>query len=261
MSEPNEQPETVTLTCPDCGEEITGAARGKGSASWRLGTHRYTKHKTRGTGVKARSKQAAADTEERIAASPVLGVVRDIRDAIGDKKGTPSHEDLAKGLGRGLTFATIGAATLVVDTDARIGYGPDADAVRSDLIDRLSLPERAAVDVMSPIARMLAPSKLNARYGRAVVDNVDVLGSFFELAMLMRTWSQYLGQRRADTRPAVDPSGGEIPGQVAPPLYTAPASGYVPTAADLDGITTPPPQSGHVMTAADIEAMQRRGAN
>jgi hypothetical protein len=254
---PDTEPDEITLTCTECGAQITGAPRGKGSATWKMGTHRYTKHGLRGEAKPKRTKANADDAEQSLGASPVLGIVRDIADGAGRRAGPPTSDDLAKALGRGVTLTTLGMATLAVETDPHIA--PGDDSTRDWLIDKLTLPEKAAHDVMRPVGRLIAPTGLNKRYGRGVVENVDVLGSFFELVVFTRTWAQYMRERNAPA--GALPAGaaaGYQPPAAAPALYSPPA-GYVPTAADLEGITTPPPQAGVVLTPTDIERLQRGG--
>ena len=253
--------ELVTLTCDEivngkpCGAQITGTPKGKGSAQWKLGTHKYNVHKIKGR-PKAKANAAADD----MAAAPVLGVVRDIADAArGRGVGVPSSDDLAKGLGRGLTFASIGFATLAVDTDPRLDFSPESQDIRNRLIDDLSIPVETSTAVIGPIARIMAPTRLNVRYGRAVVDNADAVASVFDLTMVVRNWSRYFRERNewvAANRP------NPAPIMTAPntELYHPPY-GHVPTAADLEGITTPAPTAGKVMTAADVEALHRNRGN
>lgn len=246
------EPELITLTCGECGHQATGAAKGRNSAAWKLGTHRYVKHgESKRKGTKAKTDAAA----ERLGARPVLGVVHDIADAVTTRTGNPTGDDLAAAGGRALMWISLGGASLMVGTDPRIPDTPEGDAVRDRIIDELLLPEKVGTNIMRPVGRMVAPTRINKRYGRGAVDNVDVLGSAVDLMEVVRTWSRYMRDRRAGTSALEAPAGA---GGVAGPggLYYPPA-GYVPAAADLEGITTPPPTTGFVVSAEDIQRMQR----
>lgn len=240
-----------TLTCEQCGQAITGKAKGAGSAAWKLGTHMRVKHGVQGRGRKKRGTPSEAEHE----AHPVLSAAREAAADIGiGKKGTPTAEELAAGLGKGLHIATMSAATWAATTDPTIDHSAEGDAFRNLIIDDLTLDMEAAKGVMTPIGRVFSGTRINKRYGRGVVDNVDVLGSLFDLAMLMREWRAYFDMRasRIATIQAANPH-----------LAMAPA----PSAVDTAGPAThqgaewvPGPSEGRVLSAEDIEALRARRA-
>lgn len=244
---PGEAAETITVSCPHCDWTYTGPAKGRNSAPWRKGTHLRNKHGEAGKG-KAR-RPAAAPSDEAMAERPVLGVVRDMAAHVGGK-GAPSADALATALGRGMSIVTTWGAATVVESDPTIPEGEAGDAWRDRLIDDLSLSPKTAQDVMRPIGRMLAPTRLNKRYGRGVVENVDVLGAIAELAAIGNNWRRYLRMRAAALAagvPAALPAG---PGPVAAAGTVVAANGQ---------ITTPPPQMGRLVTAEDVQRMRGQG--
>lgn len=242
---PAEDVDLVTLTCSTCDETVTGAAKGRNSASWKLGTHRYVKHGLRGTGAPPRAKRGAPTAEE-IGERPALGVVRDIAAQIGDGKRVPTADDLTRGLGRGLGLTTVAAASYAAESDPNIPEGPEGEALRDQLVDYLSLTDKAARDVMAPFGRAFAPTKLNKKYGRAVVDHVDLIASGSELVTMGMHWRRYW--RRRNTAAAA-PLGGGL--ALVPTLIESDAADAVPSF-----VTSPAPQMGTVLTADDVAKMQ-----
>lgn len=262
-------PESLTLECtePGCRETFTGPARGKGSAMFLLGTHRYVKHKIKGQGRGAKRRAATEPTGEDFRESPILASVTSIANTMRGPAGTtraPNADELGAGLGRGLGLLTMTVATFAVETDDTI---PD-ETTRDQLIDYLSLSDKAARDVMAPLGRAFAPTKANQRYGRAVVDNVDVIGSFAELGLLVTHWRKFFRIRAAGgyqaalagapaQQPMMMPSGAPMPSGEVP---FGPPQVHVPDGTPaFDGTrTSPAPQTGHVISAEDVQAMQRR---
>lgn len=237
---------TVTLECPDCGHKITGAERGRGSASWKLGTHRYTKHGIRGS-AKPKQPKGAPDSDA-LTERPVTATVTSIRSVMGAGTGTPTADQLANGLGEGLGLLTVGIASFAADTDPSIPEGPEGDPMRDELVQYLSLPRDAAQNMMRPVGRLLHGTSVNERYGRKIVDNIDVIGVAFDAGTFVMHWRRYFAARAAwaaGARPAAAPA---MPGNVAP---------FPPAGATEQ--TSPAPQHGRVLTPDDIQRMRANG--
>lgn len=227
----------ITLACPECGEAIEGRASGRGSASWKLGTHRRVKHGVQGDSraSKARRKaKAGAPTEGDHEAHPVISAVREAAAEVGGK-GTPTSDQLGNGLGRLLGIVSLSVAVLMVDSDKAITDTQLAD----QMITYLSLSDDAAKAIMRPIGRALQPTALNRRYGRAVVENVDVVGSVAELVQLGFHWREYLALR-ARNHAAIAQLAAQQPG---------PAPVMVPTAAPAAPQSAPVAPAGFVAGA------------
>jgi hypothetical protein len=232
---------TVTLRCtePGCSHEVTGVIKGRGNARFKMGTHRRAKHRdTAGSSPRPNTPESMEALGEE---TPVVATARAVADGVGGGTGAPNATALARGLGRALGLGTMVVAGMVVDGDPAIG---DDEAQRDFLVDYLSLNDKVAVQMMGPVGKMLAPTNLNKRYGRKIVDNVDVIGAVSELLTLAQHWRKYLAMRAAQTAAiqAATAAG-------TPVLFTPPP---VPTGPVTE--TTPGPVTGRVVTAADVQA-------
>lgn len=241
---------------PGCDYVARGPVKGRGSVGWLLGGHR---HRVHGYSSDAPKKKKGTEpvTEVDRAARPTLSIVREAAaeaGAGGTRKGVPTVDDLTKGLGRGLGLMTVAVASYMVETDPTIPYTEEGSAQRDGLVDYLSLSPKASQDVMAPIARVLQPTKLNRKYGRQIVDNVDAVASVAEIGTLVLHYRRYWNQRAA----RVAAMGGapiDVPAlEVSPPGPAAPVSPAAPPAA----AGSPPPQGGHVVSAEEVQRM--RGA-
>lgn len=242
MTEPSD---LVSLSCsePDCDYE-TGLLpeNGQGSAKMRLGQHGYVKHGKKGAGrtPKAKAQQSRQDLADR----PVLTIVESAgRKVTGS--GKPSATALEKGLGEALSLTTIAAASYLAETDPNIPDGPEGEADRDDVVQYLTLPLDAANNVMRPIAKVLAPTKVNAKYGRAIVDNVEVVSSVIDLGRLFMHYRHYMVTRN-QSRPGRIHAGPVIVPVIADVGAGVPAGGGSP------------PSAGHVITPDEVQAMRRR---
>jgi hypothetical protein len=251
-------PAGITETCPEpgCGEEFIGPPGGKGSAPMLLGRHLWSKHRIKGDGTRAPTKGRGGKTIDAGAllddAHPVAATVA----AVGAQvtgTGAPRAEQLAKALGVGLSAITGGAARWAVRTDpvfqAAVAQAPEQEGAERtrDLVAALSLSHDAGAKVLAPVARILAPTGLNKKYGRMVVENTDIGPAVTELADVVGVWFTYLAGRRADRAearaqreaaagfPGV-PVAGPAP---APPIVPPPAA---PAAGPIGG--------GFIATAA-----------
>lgn len=246
----DEAPEVVEKACtePGCSFVAKGPAVGAGSAGFKLGTHKWRAHGIRSEKPKSRK---GGPTDEDIQARPVLSVVRDAANEVGGGKGAPSASELSAGLGRGLGLASVFAASYAADTDPRYDDSPQGDEERERIVERLSLSDRAARELMSPFARAIAPTKLNKRIGRRVVDNVELVGAAAELAEFTLNWRRYFRERRRaeGSTLAVAPM---VPGPVVE-AQAQPAEGQV-----APPVTSPPPTGGVVVTPDMVEAARRK---
>lgn len=265
-AEPVDKRETVTVSCPTCGEDFTGPQGGKGSANWMLGKHKYAKHrdaaKPRGKGSRAK---AGSPTADELEARPVVSLLRAAASEVSGS-GSPSGDALAKAGGRALQLVSGAVSSFVVETDPYIAD----EAEREAIWEALTIDVDTANNVMAPVGKMLAGTSLNAKYGRGVVDNVDVLGSVLELTQLGMRWRRYLstrsqhaaalaGQHTPAPAPLAPASFQAVP-QNVPTLTDQP--GGVPAASVSPGtLTSPPPQAGVVMTPDIVAAMRRQNGN
>lgn len=242
------EPEVVVKTCPECSQVFTGSKSGGNGAAFKMARHRRTEHGVAGQGRRAR-RQPGAPTDADYEATPVLAGVRDIASAVGSRKGIPTANDLAEGLGRGLSLVTIAVSSFMVESDGTIPDTPAGEAERDRLVDYLSLPNAGAVKIMAPVGRAIAPTSINRRFGRQIVDNVDLAASVSELGILAMHWRKYLSARK------VYPAAGT---PLAGPMGAGPPAAAVPTAPTMDttpAATTPPPVQGRVLSGEEVQRL------
>lgn len=219
----------ITLVCSVCGDEITGPEHGRGNAKGKLGIHKWSKHQIRSTPAgKGRKGRARPDADDYTAA-PVTSVLRDAVAEIDRGAGAPTAAALSRAGGRALEIGSSLIALHVVDSDPFIPVDVTGDAMRADLVHDLAIDKRTAEGIMRPLGTLLAPTKLNKRYGRGAVENVDVLLAIGELGAIMTRWRRYLSgrsmMRQAQEIGAA--AGAPVPAAtMAPPLNvnTPPAS-------------------------------------
>lgn len=228
-------PEQVTVKCSECGEIFTGEASGRKGAGFQLGRHLWAKHKI--SKKSAGRKKTAAPTDVEVEAHPIAGAARSVASEIGvGKKGAPSSSDLAAGGGRLLHIVSAAGATFAVSTDNSVP--PEQ---QDGLVDYLTLPEADATAIMSPIARMLAPTGFNKKFGRGAVDNIEVVTSFVALGEVLWHWRNYMQARgHVNAIPQAQPAPTGPIG-VVPPM-TMPGAGDEPV--------------GRVITAEDVAKMR-----
>lgn len=216
MAEP-EEIASVTLACEICGDTVTGPEKGVGSAPWKLGTHKFSAHGIRNPNAKKVRKgdKPAPPAGEPVSVATIRQIGQGVRD--GSRAGVPSSTDLARGLGRGVLILSIVAASYAAETDETLV----TEQQRDDLVRELSLSTAAATDIMEPIAHAFAPTAINKKYGRTIVDNVDALASLGELGKMAFRWRRYF-RMREERRPHVLPDGTTyMPPPQAPPPVTA----------------------------------------
>jgi hypothetical protein len=243
------EPEIVTTPCPECGKEFTGPATGRGSVLFKIGGHRAREHNYRNPGAKSHKKKSPRVTDDN--ATPILAVVHDMADEMGKGKRAPSADELAAALGKGLSVASVAVASYFAETDPTISDGPEGDKDRDDLVDYLSLPPAHARNVMSPVGRLIATTPLNKRYGRTIVENVDVVESIGEVGKLVMHWRRYMRLRNEATQ-ARNPGPIPLASFVVPQAATT-TNGSVPPGPQPGEVTDQ--MSGTVLTADDISRL------
>lgn len=110
----------------------------------------------------------------------------------------PSAAEWRAALGDLISGATHIPAGIVADSDPVIATMPPAvrPAQTKVLEDRLALDKADARVVAAPIARYAAGSSWNARVGRKVLDNTDMVSAGAIVVSLVIEWRRYLQQRR-----------------------------------------------------------------
>lgn len=170
------------ITCPECGQSFGGSV-----ARLNLGKHRKKEH------PESWQPSAAGKASAR-RHSAVVEVVSEMAEEAGKgrAKGAPTEDQLTRAFGRGLGMVSIAVASYAVETDPRQPMTPDQE---EQLTDYLALSPEGARDLMAPIGRMFHRTSLNRRYGRQIVDNVDVVSSVAELATFALRWRRYFRER------------------------------------------------------------------
>jgi hypothetical protein len=210
-------PDMVTLECPEAGCDYvaSGAPNGANSAKMQIGRHRAAKHGYRNPKRKA----GARPTSDELLENPVR-VLHSVAEA-GSGRGTPTEAKLTEALGTGLSGASIAVAAWLAETDRSIPHGMAGEQERDDVVQNLMLPQDAAEALARPIAKALAPTKINRRYGRGVVDNIGVIDSAIDIYRLFLRYRMYFELRR-ESSPAHVSVAGPPPAQVAGPPPAAP---------------------------------------
>jgi hypothetical protein len=195
----------------------------------------------------------------------VVGIVQDVLEDLpssGGKK-PPTADELSRALGKGLGIASITVASYAVETDANIPDGPAGEAERQNLVAYLSLKPRDAQDVMKPFAKAIAGTGVNVRYGRAIVENVDVVSGLGEVVKLALHWRRYFRERNRLQAAKQPIEARSWPGPTAPPATGAidlTPGGPRPVGnigvVDVGvGPQTPPPTEGVVLTPEMLRTM------
>jgi hypothetical protein len=220
------------LACPECEKAGTPAEYPN---ALKLGYHRRVAHGVQGRGKNRRK------SEPRPALVEALKGMADEAGAGTGRKGPPGSEELTRALARGIGTLSMAAAIYAVETDRRL----DTDELKEQNVNYLSLAPRSAHDLAEPLGAALYRSPLNRKYGRAIVDNVDVVGSLAELTILVLHWRRYFAERGEWERAQrVGAPAGEVP--MAPPPPTSAGNGRLPSL-------------GRPWTAADVEQMKSGG--
>lgn len=254
-------PQVVTLSCdqPGCFVEFTGPAGGKGSAPMLLGRHRWSVHQISSKGKGKARGSGPAQPVELSERHPVVGTVAE---AAAQVKGTgaPRAGDLSKALGRGLSVATLMAAGWAVDSDPAIraaAANPQTAETAAQqklaLTRLLSVSDDAATRIAQPLGRLIAPTQINRKYGRALVENSDLGPAVAELVDVGRAWAQFLAVRREHVRElraarlaaAQDAAG---PVTFVPPVVPDVFDGAAPPPAPAGPIDGSPLGAGRVAT-------------
>lgn len=259
----------TTLPCPDgdCDFAATGPEKGRGSAAFKLGIHRYRVHGYRNPDGSNAKRKAAKEKRDGTAVDvntrPVMAIVTEIGDGIGKSKRAPSEEELTRAFGKGISITSIGVASYAAETDPTIEDGQNGEAQRDALVDYLSLPPKAANDLMAPIGRLVAGTTINKRYGRTIVNNVDAVASVSELVKLGLHWRRYFRERDArmiQMGLRIAPDGTKTAVMVgapfAAPSPAAPSGSTTARTGTPDGVG--PDLSGKVWTAEEVQAMAAR---
>lgn len=211
----------VTLTCPDCDFSVTGMNMGPGSAPFKLGIHKSRQHGYGKRPGRSPAQRAARAADE---STSVVSVIRDAASEVSDKTDKPpTVDELGKALGRLFYTGSVAEASYLVETDPTIPPGDEAS--RDALHKYLSLTPNDARDLAYPFARVFGRSKLNARFGRTLVDNIDVASSVAVVVELGVHHRRYLRERR---RRIAALEGGA-------PLVLPPSAGPGPSAGIVAG--------------------------
>lgn len=247
-------PELVTLRCPDCDHSVSGPDGGRGSAAWKLGTHRARAHGYRSPGDKR------VRARENPDAPTAVSVIRDIGAELDTgRKSAPTEDELVHAFGRGLYTLSVGAASWLAETDPTARTEADREAI----VDYLSIDARGARETMRPIGKALGRTKVNARYGRAIVDNIDVLTSVSEVAILGLKYRRYFRLRATlEVQLGLRPAPGQTVDLAPPPALAGQwpdEDGLTPAPVGYGTVVDPNLSQGIVVTREMVEQMQRQG--
>jgi hypothetical protein len=155
-------------------------------------------------------------------------------------------------------------ANYAVETDEYL-TDDERDAVASEL----ALTQKQAEDVIRPLAKAIAPTGLNKKYGRQVVENVDAISAVAELVTLGLHWRRYFKDRairegRRPGGPVIDvepviamPPDGSLPPPAGPGPGGTAVEGRAPRRGEAQR-TTAPPREGVVVSAEMIAEMRGR---
>lgn len=205
---------TVELACeePGCTETFVGPSEGAGSAKFQLASHRYRIHGIKKDGTRRAPAKSKRSSKAEDSARPAIGVVRELTRPIEeDGNGPPSERALTTAFGHGLELLSISVASLAAETEEGL-----SEADRDQIIRELSLSGNQAREIARPLAHLAQPTKLNRKFGRQAVENVDAFAAVLEIAELGFHWRRYFRQRAA-RRPVEIGPGVEYMAPVGPP--------------------------------------------
>jgi hypothetical protein len=236
----------LPFECPECGNRY--------KSKFLLGGHRRSVHQIAGSYSGKRGPSAG---KQRAKARPMLvEVAREAaKDAGAGRPGVPSADQLTAAFARGLGTVTYAAASFAVEGDRAL----TTDELKEQMINYLSLSGPDAREACEPLGRAFAKTGLNRKYGRTIVDNVDVAGSVAVLITMGFHWRRYMSARAHYERQAGGGGGTapvvQTPAPVAPPPQAAPMD--VPEAVvpvTPNGAAQVEPMQGRVWTKDDVDA-------
>lgn len=249
--------EEVTLTCPEpeCGETVTGPAKGQGSAPFKLASHKYRKHGIRSDGtVREPAKAKARRTES---ARPSMAVVRDITDPMQAGSGPPSESQLTNAGAHALQLLSLSVASLAAETEEDL-----TEAQRDEVTAYLALTKTQASEIVRPLAHLAQPTSINKRFGRTAVENVDAFAAVLELGELALHWRRYIRMRRARApiqARVIDAASSPVAAPPTTPLTEQPHDpGGTAQTAEAVQTSGGAPGAGAVWTPGMVEEMRRR---
>lgn len=253
-------------TCDVCGLVLEGPARGRGSATWQLSQHRWNVHKIksasprRGKGAKKVAMPTGVEIPERTAAT----LLKSTAEAVGGGSAPPTAAQLTKGLARFATLGTMFGATWMAESDPFYD-GPGMQDASDQLVADLTISEDDAAKLLHPVGRVLAPTGINRKFGRAVIDNVDLADTLYIAMELSLTWRRAARDRREHMRAMRAQLASVTPlpvaGPVPPPAPadTMPGTVPPPTPAPVDTAPGAMPRTGRVIGYEEAQAMRRNG--
>lgn len=185
--------QVISVPCgePDCDYIETGPATGRGSAPFKIGSHRWNVHGVKKDGTRREPKHSKTPSnEDKPAPARVLSVVSDVA---GDVKGegVPTQRQLERAGAKLLQVGTAAFASVMAETEDGL-----TEAERDEIEDTLTLTSSQANEMVSPLARVAAPSKINKRFGRTAVDVAEVAAPVAEVTLYAITVARYLRDRR-----------------------------------------------------------------
>ena len=193
--------ELVTLPCDvaGCEESVTGPESGAGSVKFKLASHRYRVHGIKADGSvrppKAPKGRAGRPAPEE-SARPAMAVVRELRDEVPPGTAPPTTDQLTRAAGHALELAALTVASYAAETEEGL-----TDRERDEITAYLSLSTKQANEMVRPLAKLAQPTRINKKFGRQAVENVDAFAAVLELGELVLHWRRYLRQR-SERRPA-----------------------------------------------------------
>ncbi len=225
---------TMKLTCTECGREFEGADTGPGGVKARLSRHLKAHERKANKDADAPPQTAEPPSIQRV----IVDSVKSIQSPVA---GPPTTDELKRALGKTVHGASVLAAIAQVETDP----GPLTQEREDAIIDMLSLTPADAQTVVAPIAKIFHKTSLNAKYGRTVVENIDVLDSVAILFTMMRHWKTYRNERQQRAQALNPPE----PQQLSPVVALAP---------ERQGVD-PVAISGKVLSYSDLHPDTREG--
>lgn len=248
----------VTLACDveGCAESFDGPAEGAGSAKWKLASHRYRIHGIKADGSRRPAAgKGAGKRPKKESARPAVAVLRDVVEPLDEGTGPPSEDALTKAAGHALQLASLTAASIAAETEDGL-----TDPERDQIVGDLALSTTQAREIARPLAHAFQPTKINKRFGRAAVENVDAFAAVLEIGELAIHWRRYFRQRR---QRQINLGGGVTylapAPDMGPPMPAEAPHNPGGTAVPAEVIeTSGTGQSGHVVTADEVERLRSR---
>ncbi len=181
--------------CPECGRVFSAEAGAWPTADMKLRAHRARSHGLAKPPRGRARRRRATPVEVAVKATP------DMSPPGGSK--APTAREWREALGEAISQLSRIPASQAARSDPVVHAAfPAAEwpAVYAEIEAKLSLSQQDAETLVAPVARRIAASAWNAKRGRAIIANRDLIPAVGVIVSLAAQWRTYLADRAEATR-------------------------------------------------------------